>query len=516
MWVATVNRHQEIESRSFEEFGLAPTSLVLNAAQAVVEAIQEYLPDPARVSIFCGKGHNGADGFAVAAILARHRYHVECFAACEENELVPLCAHAYADAKAAGAEIFFHSDPRWRFRCDCIGCRDLVVDALLGTGSVGTIRPAVEECVRCINKSGVPVVSIDVPTGIDPDTGEELGLSVWAMRTVTFGLPKRYLFQGQGLEHAGFWTVAPINFPQQLLAEPTDAQLISDEWVSSLLPERLRASHKGENGHVLIVGGSDTMPGAAILAATSAVRSGAGLVTVASTVEVCRAVAANLPEVLIQPLPSVNGVITADAARILLANQHRYHSALFGPGLTHDQTAHEFLEKIWRNWQVPSLVDADALNCVSEGVPLPEVECLLTPHPGEMSRLLKMSIAEIQSDRFGSIATATERFQNTVILKGPYTLVSDLGQPIMVNTTGNPGMASGGMGDVLGGLASTLMAQGLPSYYAAGCAAHLHGLAGDHCMEEIGAVGYTAREVANAIPRARARMIAGCITVPKF
>lgn len=485
--------------------------LIDHAGKALLTAVQEYLPTPARVSLFCGKGSNGADGYTLAKLLKEKHYHVECFSAFEEAELSPICRARMLAAREAGVDVYVPSDPKWKFKCDCVGCRDLVVDALVGTGSMGAVRDGIDECVACINRSGVPVISVDVPTGIHPDTGEELGNSVWAMRTVTFGLPKPYLVQGQGLEHSGYWTADTIGLPGSLLNEPTIAQLLELEWVGSMLPERLRASHKSENGHVLIVAGSDFMPGAAILAATAAYRAGAGLVTLASTPEVCRAMAVRMPEVLLMPLPTVGGILSGDAAHPLLANQGRFQSAVFGPGMTHNDSVSDLLGRVWEKWEIPSVIDADAINVASMGVPLPDVDCLLTPHPAELGRLLEMSVAEVQTDRFRSVQMAAEKTGKTVILKGPYSLLNEPGQPILVNTTGNSGMASAGMGDILSGVSGTLLAQSLPSYFAGACAMYWHGAAGDLCAEEIGAIGFTASDVTTALPRARARMVGSCL-----
>jgi NAD(P)H-hydrate epimerase len=246
------------------------------------------------------------------------------------------------------------------------------------------------------------------------------------------------------------------------------------------------------------------------LAAKAALRSGAGLVTVAGIASVCEAVAANVPEAMLLPLPENDGVISADAARVLLQHKTKYHATLFGPGMTHDQPVLEFLEKVWQEWTQPCVVDADALNAVSKGVRLPRAECVLTPHPGEMSRLLQLSIAEIQSDRFRTVSHAVQKFKQCVLLKGPYTIVGEPGQPMLVNCTGNPGLASGGMGDVLGGVITTLLAQDLPGYYAAGCGMFWHGTAADLCAGEIGCIGYKASEVADALPKARARIVSAC------
>jgi ADP-dependent NAD(P)H-hydrate dehydratase / NAD(P)H-hydrate epimerase len=170
----------------------------------------------------------------------------------------------------------------------------------------------------------------------------------------------------------------------------------------------------------------------------------------------------------------------------------------------------EFLAKVWQEWHTPCVIDADALNSVSEGVPLPEADCVMTPHPGEMSRLMKNSIAEIQADRFWTVHQAISEFKKCVLLKGPYSIIGEPQEPLLVNNTGNPGLASAGMGDVLSGIITTLLAQDLPPYFAASCAAHWHGAAGDFCLEEIGPIGYSARDVANFLPRARVKIIESC------
>jgi NAD(P)H-hydrate epimerase len=304
--------------------------------------------------------------------------------------------------------------------------------------------------------------------------------------------------------------VADIGYPPAILAEATRAKLIDASWTCDLLPERLLSSHKGENGSVLIVAGSRRMPGAASLAARAALRSGAGLVTVASVPSVCDAVAANVPEALLMPLPERNGVVSPEAAMHLAPVESKYQAILFGPGMTHEEPVKEFFAELWRAWSGPCVIDADALNSVSEGVTLPKGECVLTPHPGEMSRLLQSSIAEIQADRLNTVREAVGRFGKTMLLKGPYSIVGAPDEPMLVNSTGNSGMASGGMGDVLSGVIATLLAQQLPPYQAAGCGMLWHGLAGDLCDEEIGSVGYTASEVADRLPEARATITAPC------
>lgn len=491
-----------------EEFGVPPMVLMERAGLAVFEVVKSLLPEGGKVTVFCGKGKNGGDGFVVARHLHQEGYHVDCLVAAREDELCPETATQLAVARAQGVRPIFIDDARWERKADCVACRDLIVDALLGTGASGEVRGPILEAIRAINRSGVPVVAVDVPSGINADTGEDLGECVWALRTVTFGLPKPFLFQGTGLEQSGYWTVADIGLPAELLREPTHARLLDREWVANVLPERMRGAHKGDNGHVLIVAGSDVMPGAAVLSALGALRAGAGLVTVASTERVCDVVAHHLPEAILLPLPCEEGVIAPEAADVLRERADRYHAAVFGPGLTTRPPVTEFLRRAWAVWEIPCVIDADALNAVSFGVPLPPIDAVLTPHPGEMSRLLESSIAEIQADRFAAVMQAVAKTGKVVLLKGPFSIVGEHSQPLAVNQTGNPGMAAAGMGDVLSGVIATLIAQDLSCYLAAAAGMFWHGMAGDECLAEHGACGFRASEVAHALPRARAKLTA--------
>lgn len=510
MWIATAEHSKQIDRRATEEFGVPANVLMERAGLAVFEVVRELLPKGGRITVFCGKGNNGGDGLVVARVALDHRYTVDCLFAAEEDDLTPSTRDQLRIAKAQGIQPIYFSDPRWQRKAECVGCRDLIVDALLGTGARCEVKGAIKEAIQLINRSGVPVVSVDVPSGICSNTGEELGESVWALRTVTFGLPKRFLFEGIGLEHSGNWTVSEIGIPSILLNEPTQARLIDSAWVADLLPERLRDSHKGDNGTVLIVAGSRNMRGAATLAAKAAIRSGAGLVTVAGIPDVCTAVSAGAPEAVLLPLPEKDGVVAPEAAEIVLNNRGRFQSVLFGPGLTQEICVLDFLSRVWQEWDRPCVIDADALNAISQGIQLPQSECVLTPHPGEMARMLHTTTAEIQSDRFRTVSQAVEQFGQCVLLKGAYTIVGEPGQPMMVNRSGNPGMATAGMGDVLGGVIATLLAQDLPTYYAASCGMYWHGTSGDICAKEIGPVGFSAGDVADTLAKARCRIVSAC------
>ncbi len=510
MWIADTNRCREIDHRATEEFGMPAMVLMERAGLAVFDAVRQMLPEGGRIAVLCGRGNNGGDGFVLARLAQEHGLGVDCLVTATEGELREECRQQMLQARAQGVHPIFCDDARWTRRIDCLTGYDLVVDAVLGIGAAGELRGHVAHAIHAMNRSGTPVISVDVPSGIHTDTGSDLGESVWALRTITFGLPKPYLFQGIGLEHAGYWSVADIGFPSQLLHEPTGAKLIDAAWVAGLVPERLKASHKGSNGHVLIVAGSRSMRGAAALAAVGALRSGAGMVTVAGVEPVLQAVIQHAPECTLIPLDERDGVIDPAGIDLLAANQHRFTSALFGPGLTHEAPVLDALARVWSRWETPCVIDADALNAVAHGVALPPCEAVLTPHPGEMGRLLQRTVAEVQADRFATVRDSVERFGKAVLLKGPHSIVGAPHEPLLVNTTGNPGMASAGMGDVLGGLLAALLGQELPPYEAAGVAMFWHGRAGDHSAQTEGPVGFTARDVARNLPLARAKLCATC------
>lgn len=516
MWIATADRAREMDRRARDEFGIPTRVLMERAGLAVFDVVREMLPEGGKLAIFCGKGNNGGDAFVTARAALDAGYSVVCLVAAEAGELSPDADEQRHISQTQGVEPIYASDARFARHLARLGCFDLIVDGLLGTGARGHVAGAIKTCIEAINHSGVPVLAVDVPSGIQSDTGEELGDSIWALRTVTFGLPKPCLFQGTGLEHSGYWTVADIGFPKNLLHEPTGVKMVCPAAVGRILPERMRASHKGDNGRLLIVAGSEGMPGAASLAALAALRAGIGLVTVASIPSVCHAVAANVPEALLLPLPERFGAISPDAARTLLEAQEKADAAVFGPGLTCRESILNLLSEVWDQWALPSVIDADALNSVSQGVPLPASPCVMTPHPGEMGRLLESSVAEVQNDRLQTARAAVERFGKTVVLKGAFTLVGSPDEPISVNSSGNPGMASAGMGDVLSGLIGTLLAQDIPLPLAAVAGVYWHGLAADLAADEIGGIGFLARDVANRLSQARAKITASCDASSSF
>lgn len=485
MWIADAARSRTIDQQAIHEFGIPSRELMERAGQAVLEALLPMVDGKRRVVVVCGPGNNGGDGFVVARLAVEHRLPVVC-CAFSTDRMSSDCREQRDLATAAGVPVVEDAQ-----LLASLGPDDLVVDALLGTGATGAPRGCIADAIATIADSGATCVAVDIPSGIDCNTGRAVGPFVRAARTVTFGLPKPFLFLSEGLEASGDWSVAEIGFPRGLLEVPTGVQLVDGKWVASHLPRRSRNSHKGANGSVLVVAGSERMTGAAVLAASGALRAGAGLVTVAGGSDVCRAVQAQLPEAMVLPF--------ADPAD-LLAFQDRVDALVFGPGLT-PPVAKSLAARWAPHWNKPVVLDADALG---QEMPVWPGPAVATPHPGELGRMLGCSAGEVQSDRWGCARRAAKRLGTAVLLKGAASVVASPSGWLWVNSTGNPGMAAGGMGDVLSGVVATLLAQGLTPTDAAACAMFWHGAAGDLCAAEIGPSGFLASEVASRLPRARA------------
>ncbi|MBS1723566.1 MAG: NAD(P)H-hydrate dehydratase [Armatimonadetes bacterium] len=496
-WIVTAAEMRDIEARAVALGEITLEALMENAGRAVFEKVLEVCPSPARLGIYCGKGNNGGDGFVVARLAQQAGFQVACIVAADLGQLGDLCRLQMERAKEAGATIVWHDEGAAWGRASG-SAYDLRIDALLGTGLSGEPTGPVAEGIGDLRKFGWQVLAIDVPSGLDADTGQELGVAVQATWTVCLGLAKPYLFHDVCRDLVGEWAVVDIGLPHQVRSGAKLANL------AELKPPE-RGRQKGDNGHVLIVAGSSRYRGAATLATLGALRAGAGLVTVAAIEPVIQAVAAQVPEAIFLPLPEENGAIATEAAQTLKIQMGKVTSAVFGPGLTTANSVRSFLQEVWRDWWTPSVIDADALNLVAEGLPLPPGLNILTPHPGEAARLLKTETKVVQSDRFTAARGLLSRYGWPVVLKGAYTVSAIADQPLFVNPTGNAGMATGGMGDVLSGvIAALLSADPNPHVPLAGVTgAYWHGLAGDLCAKELGEIGFSASDLAHFLPRAR-------------
>lgn len=475
---------RELDRRAIDEFGIPGAQLMHRAARAAFAALLARWPEPGHVHVFCGTGNNGGDGFIVAA-LARQRglpATVWQVGASEKISGDALLARRLAEREQVEIRPF----------CGELPSNGIVVDALLGTGLASAVRDPFAGAIAAINACGLPVLAIDIPSGLCSDSGRVLGDAVRATSTISFIGLKRGLFTGAAADHCGDISFAGLDVPPAVFegVAPSARRLVLPA-LAGALPRRPRTAHKGLYGHVLVVGGDHGMAGAVAMAAQAAARLGAGLVSCATRPEHVAALIARCPEVM------AHGIRGRGDLEPLL---ERATTVVIGPGLGRRAWGEQLLQCVWQFAQSGSVwlvVDADALNILAEGRVVAAARCaqwVLTPHPGEAARLLQCANADIQRDRFAAAAALQQRFGGAVILKGSGTLVATE-HGIGVCGYGNPGMATGGMGDVLSGVLGGLLAQGAEIGTAAELGVCLHGRAADIAAARDGERGLLATDL---------------------
>lgn len=509
MKIATGREMREIDKSTMEWFGLPGIVLMENAGRAVAEKAVALLGEPKGKIVFivCGRGNNGGDGYVAARWLHNCGARVKLFMAMDRTVVKGDALTQLETALRMGIECFDHTEPRGLEKARiAVAFADLVIDALAGIGLHGELSTIYKESIELMNSAGKKILAIDIPSGVDVDTGAVREKAVQAMATVTFGLPKPGLLLQPGAACAGEIVVAPIGIPQELLTAATIRQtLITPEYVASRLPRREADAHKGSQGHVLAVAGSRGLSGAAFLAAQGALRAGAGLVTVAVPESIRNVMEMKTTEAMTLELPeTLAGGLGAEAIQRVQDFSARASVILLGPGLgRHEETLAAVREMV-RTLERPLVLDADALYAMAghnEILAAAGGLAVLTPHPGEMARLTGLSVKQIQTDRLGSARRAAAEWNSIVVLKGSRTVVAFPDGELFVNPTGNPAMATGGTGDVLAGMIAALIAQGLSSHDAAVLAVYLHGRAGD--LAAAGRiVGMTALDLVEQVPAA--------------
>ena len=515
MKVVTAAEMRQIDQDTIEGIGIPGIVLMETAGSAIVRAIERHYPTCQRIGIFAGKGNNGGDGIVIARQLAHVGRDVHLFLVSPQESFTGEAQINLQIAKNLGLRIeeiltegALKSNPSLNHITSC----ELLVDAILGTGLRGAVRDPIATLINALNRLPTPILSVDLPSGLDADTGHPLGTCVQADRTVTIGLPKRGLLMHPGAELAGKLEVVDIGFPEQVV----DAQNVKVNWTTAAqaaqwMPRRPPSSHKGSYGRVLVIAGSTGMTGAAALASEAALRAGAGLVTLATPKHLNPILEGLLPEVMTLPLPETDaGSLAASASSTILEFAEKTQSILaIGPGLSqHPETVSLVHQLIRENREsglaLRMVIDADGLNALAqdrETISLLNSDTVLTPHPGEMARLTNTAVPILEKDRISTAQQFASEHGVTLVFKGAPTVTSDPNGNLWVNSTGNPGMATGGMGDVLTGIISGLMAQGIPSESAATLGVYLHGLAGDIAAERLGMHGLIASDVLKAVPQ---------------
>ena len=452
---------RETDRTTIEDHGVPGYTLMTRAGEAAVAAALTRFPSAQHWQVLCGAGNNAGDGYVVARLAAAHGVTVSVLSLVNPAGLSGDAATAHADFAAEGGVVV-----PWEGQLDAGAT--LLVDAILGSGLERDVGGEFARAVAAINAHPAPVLALDIPTGIHGDTGAVLGCAVRADLTVTFVGLKTGLFLGAAPDYRGALEFADLGIPENARdgIEPA-LRRIDDRLLATALPRRNRTGHKGDYGHVLVIGGGEGMPGAVRLAGEAALRTGAGLVSVATHPSHAALLVASRPELM------PHGIATPAALQPLV---ERADVIAFGPGLGRSEWAQAMFEYV-RELALPMVWDADALNWLAEQ-PGKAEQRILTPHPGEAGRLLGVSAGEIQADRPAALAALEAAYGGTIVLKGAGTLVSTGALPLLC-TAGNPGMGSAGMGDVLTGVIAALLGQGLESATAAAAGVEVHARAGD-------------------------------------
>ncbi len=512
MRILTADAMREVDRRAIEEVGIPSLVLMENAAVGVADALAEGFPDAETVAIVCGPGNNGGDGLALARHLDARGYRLKTYLAVRSSPPRGDAAVQLEILERAGLGVE-RVDPETDLAAvigTCGGC-DLVVDALFGTGLSRPLEGHFGDLVARLDALDRPILAVDLPSGLDAGRAEPIGAHLRAALTVTFAAPKVAHVFAPAADACGRVVVTDLGIPPWLLDEaPGDLHLLAGDELAAYLAPRAPDAHKGDFGHALLVGGSPGKAGAVVLMARAAVRGGAGLVTAAVPEPILGAVDGGSLESMTLALPaSGEGGLGSGAAVAVLAAAEGKRAVALGPGLGLADETVAAVRRLARELTVPVVLDADALNALAGR--LAELsdrpaETVLTPHPGEMGRLLEVSTAQVQADRPAAARRAAELSGAVVVLKGHRTLIADPGGGVWVNPTGNPGMASGGSGDVLTGVVAALLAQGYEALAAAQLAVYLHGLAGDLAVADGAVEALSAGDLIEALPRAFRRL----------
>ena len=502
MRIITAARMMELDRQTIEAGGISDLDLMERAAEALAERAMEYLERQTapRAVVFCGTGNNGGDGLAAARLLHRSGVEIRAVLVGERDRMTQGCRAMEARLAAEGLRLepFSDADPEFAVWALNAG---VFLDALLG---IGLTREATEDfatAIHMMNSSDIPVVSADIPSGVEADTGRILGVAVQADATVTFTCPKVGHFVGKGQICTGSLTVAQIGIDKALLDNlEWDTWSMAPEDVH--LPHRARDAHKGSFGRACILGGSVGYSGAPVLAAKAAVRTGAGLVTLEVPAPIWPMVAEKMDVAMPYPLPSgKDGALALDSTEQALNRIAASDVALIGPGLSRTNGAGAVVRYILAHTEHPVVLDADGINALEGHINVLDdrrgLATVLTPHDGEFARLG----GDLSSgDRLGAARTFAAEHGCVLVLKGHRTITAFPDGRAYINTTGNPGMAKGGSGDILAGMIVSLMAQGLTIRQAVPAAVCLHGQAGDLAAEEFGEYGMSPSDLIRKIP----------------
>jgi len=510
---------KNMDRKAIEEYGIPGIVLMENAGRGAFQFIMEHF-EPEKAAVFAGKGNNGGDGYVIARHLINWGVHTDVYLLAARDEIKGDARVNLDMLYKMGAPVFEVKDTGalddFRYHVEQA---DLIVDAILGTGIDKEVKRPYSDFIEFINSMaeedpGKRVFSVDLPSGLNADNGQVMGAAVAAHATATFGMVKTGQLSFPGASLVGTLALVDISLPQELYADIPYA-VVTPGLAAELIPERSEDAHKGHTGHGVVLAGSPGKTGAAVMAAESAMRTGAGLITLAGPAGLHHVLETKTLEVMTEPLPDTDtntlGPASADRALELLEGKT---AAALGPGIGRSAEVTEFVRRVLEGSKLPLVIDADGLNAISDDVKMLErASCplVLTPHPGEMARLTGMSTKEVLADRLNVALKFAADYNAVLVLKGAHSITATPEGRAYFNLTGNPGMASGGMGDVLTGAVLGLMCQGMSPENAALLAVYLHGAAGDLAAEELGEEGMMAGDVMDLLPEAMLELRQGAL-----
>jgi len=506
MRVATVEEMRNLDREAVERFGIPEEMLMENAGNSVYYVIlKEVGVKNKKFIVVSGTGNNGGDGFVVARKLYSQGGHVKVFVFGNIEKIKGASKRNLEILKGMNLDISFNQEIEV-FK-DAVRNSDVIVDALLGTGISRKITGILRDVIDIINKSGKAVVSVDIPSGVNGDTGEIMGTSVKANYTVTFGLPKVGNIFYPGFYFNGKVFLSHISFPPELYEKETIKLFINE---ILLPPKRKEDGHKGDFGDTLFIAGSKLYFGAPVFSSLSFLKSGGGYSRLATVKSIINSVSQQASEVVFIPLDETEeGSLSIKNLDKLINISKKVDFVVIGPGLSLNQETQELVRKFVKAVEKPILIDGDGLTAISKNLEiLLERKCpvILTPHPGEMSKLVSLPKDEILKDRIKILRDFTKKFNSIVVLKGAHSLISYPDGNIFINVSGNSGMATPGSGDVLSGIIPAMYGIGFNIEEAVRMGVFVHGFSGDLARETIGEDGITARDIMNHIPEAMKRL----------
>ena len=504
--LATAKQMRNIDREAEEVYGIPGILLMENAGLKVASHVMEADSSCSKnICIICGKGNNGGDGFTAARHIYLKNRNITVFLVGSVESLKgdALINYNIADEMGIPVKSITGEDDLTQLS-EGVRKSDIVVDALLGTGTKGVVSGLYREVIDIINEYSSYVISVDIPSGIDADSGKILGAGVNADVTVTLVLPKTGLYTYPGANLAGRVFVEDISTPPVLVEKlDTDTWVLDNKDIEVLFPVRNKNSNKGNYGRVYIAAGSMGMMGAAAMCTLSALRCGAGLVELGVPSCIQSQVAPLVMEAMVTPLCDEDGMISISAQDGIIKSIKKASSFAIGPGISQNGSLLSILERIVKESDIPGVIDADGLNLLSQNIDLligHSCPLVLTPHPGEMARLIKSDVEYVQNNRIECAREFSVKYKAVTVLKGAGTVIASYNGNVFLNPTGNPGMAKGGSGDVLTGMIASFMAQGIDPFEAAKSAVYIHGLAGDLALKNKGECGMKAGDIIENIP----------------